>query len=243
MKLVAIHACRPAVRSSSLLRRAMPDRFLAVIGLLCGATHLVGSNLVDNSPFIPDGFSASKRSDKKTQQNRKSVPTRDIELRGVYSINGEYHFNIYNKKDRKGEWMGLNDPSSAYRILRFDEDTSSIQITLDGETEELSLKEPDNKPLPVRTASIQAPSGDRRNASRASTPTATRAQTRQETDTDRSPVVRRRVIVPNREGGRNKNRSSNSRTQRPPRRGPAKPPQNAQDLINNLQRNQDFENQ
>ncbi len=215
-------------------------RFIAGLLLISGAVPLAGSNLIDNSPFIPDGFNASKGSEKKKQQNRKSVATRDIELRGVYSINGEYHFNIYNKKAQKGEWMRLNDPSSTYRILRFDEDTSSIQINLDGETEELSLKEPDNKPLPVRTASTKAPRGNRRGATNAST--ATRTQSRQGTARNRSPVVRRRVIVPNREGGGNSGRSSTSRNRSTPRQAPSKPPQNAQDLINNLQKNQNTQN-
>ena len=195
-----------------------PSAFILLLLLL--SLPLTASNLVDNSPFIPEGFNASS-SEKKTQSKQQNVATRNLEFRGVYSLDGEYHFNIYNKKDQMGEWVRLNDPGAEYRVLRFDEATTSVQLNLDGETEEIFLKERDNKPLPVQLATTGNP------ANRNARNTGSRASNRR---SGRQPVVRRRVIVPNRQSGNNSNvnrRQTRSQKTRVT-------PQNADQLIKDL---------
>lgn len=151
------------------------------------------SSLVDNSPFIPEGFKAPGQS-QKTKAAQAALTTRDLEFRGVYALSGEYRFSIYNRKRQSGEWVRLNDPGAEYRILRFDEETSSLQINIDGQTEEIFLKERDGRPLPVQLASMTKSTAKEANATGAATVT-TRTDNR---GTTRQPVVRRRVTQPNR---------------------------------------------
>ena len=214
-------------RSASILH---PSAFIrypsSFILLFLLSLPLTASNLVDNSPFIPEGFNASS-GEKKTQSKQQSVATRDLEFRGVYSLGGEYHFNIYNKKDQMGEWVRLNDPGAEYRVLRFDEATTSVQLNLDGETEEIFLKERDNKPLPVQLATTGNPGNRNARNVAGGRNTGNRASNRR---SGRQPVVRRRVMVPNREGGSNSNAASRQTRSQKTR----VTPENADQLIKDL---------
>ena len=153
------------------------------------------NNLVDNSPFIPEGFKAPGQS-QKTKAAQTAPATRDLQFQGVYSLNGEYRFNIYDRKRQIGEWVRLNDPGAKYRVLRFDEETTSLQINIDGQTEEIFLKERDGKPLPVQLATKIESTVREGNTTVAGATTMTiRTDNR---GTNRQPVVRRRVTQPNR---------------------------------------------
>lgn len=153
------------------------------------------SSLVDNSPFIPEGFKSPGHS-QKSKAAQAALATRDLEFLGVYSLNDEYRFNIYNRKRQSGEWVRLNDPGAEYRILRFDEETSSLQINIDGQTDEIFLKERDGRPLPVQLASTTESTAKEADTTVASATTVTtRTDNR---GTNRQPVVRRQVTQPNR---------------------------------------------
>lgn len=186
-----------------------------------------GNNLVENSPFIPNGFRAGPAP---TEKPREPNPVmREIEFRGVYAISGEYQFNIYNKRDQKGEWVGLNDPRSSYRILSFNEENNSIQLETDGEEEQLYLKAPDNKPLAVQTAPDTTPAAPAAAPSRPNNPRITQRGS-SSSGSDQKPVVRRRVVVPN----RSRTSQSNTNTTQPSTTQRQQRQQNAQEIINQL---------
>ena len=208
----------------------MRQTILAVLLFGCACPWLPATSLIENSPFIPEGFK-SKNQKSKINEGKPNLALRDIELRGIYSLDSDYYFNIFNKSAQKGQWVGLNDPSGAYRIVRYDESSDRIQINLEGKTEEMYLKKPDNKPIPVKTATAaRQPASARGNS----------ANTSRSTQRQGNPVVRRRVITPNR------NRTG---TQAPQRARPTPPtnrsnnstdaakrnsPSSAQDLLRQL---------
>ena len=159
------------------------------------ATASLAANLVENSPFIPDGFDTSKANQAVQKKNAPGVATRDLEFRGVYSLNGTYYFNIYNKKDQKGSWLSLEEGNDAYSVLEFAEESNSLSISIDGEVEELALKTPSDKPIPVQTKSrSSARTRQRSNVTRRSSGTSAARK--------RQPVVRRRVVVPTQRSAR-----------------------------------------
>jgi hypothetical protein len=199
----------PDLRITSIARGAvcgprcavMLPRAVVVAALSIFGSSLSGSSLIENSPFIPEGFKANQR-DTRKDTAKTDLAVRDIELRGIYSLDAEFYFNIFNKSAQKGDWVRLNDPNSSYRVIRFDEASNRIQINLDGKTEELYLRKPDNKPLPVKTAPAVAPTSP--NQARAANTNNARSRR------GNTPVVRRRVITPN----RNRNARAPQRTQR-----------------------------
>lgn len=170
---------------NSLIRIAV--RVTALVAIVATSSpFLGGADLVENSPFIPDSFNASQKSRKQVTKQPASSAL-DIEFRGVYSLDGQYHFSIFNKKQNKGEWVSLGETGSTYEVTGFDEDSNSIQLSIDGKTEEITLRAPDNKPIPVQTT---ATARTRTRQELAAANRAARAK--------KKPVVRRRVIVPNR---------------------------------------------
>lgn len=191
-----------------------------------------GADLVENSPFIPDSFNARNRA-KKPVSKQPASSALDIEFRGVYSLDGQYHFSIFNKKENKGEWVSLGEVGSTYQVTSFDEDSNSIQMSIDGKTEEITLRSPDNKPIPVQTTRT-APARSRQELAAANR--AARAK--------KKPVVRRRVIVPNRKApaaGQNQNPAQPQRqggqTRFPgnTQRSDYKTPKEAEELLKQLQ--------
>ncbi len=193
------------------------------------ANTLRGDNLESNSPFIPDNFNARQQSNRPaTTQPSSSVS--DIEFRGVYSLGGKFQFSIYSKKSQRGEWVGLGDSGSSYQVTDFDEATNSIELTIDGKAENLFLRSPDNKPLPVQTASATPKITSAKQA----------AANRAAKAGNRRPVVRRRVIVPNRTASpSSQNPSQTPQSRRvPTARTPqnTKTQQDAEELLRELQK-------
>ncbi len=185
-----------------------------VIFMAASGSFLQGTDLVDNSPFIPDNFNARQKANK-PQSNKPKTSGLEVEFRGVYSIDGEYHFSIYNKKDQKGEWVRLGETGATYEVTGYDEASNSIQLNIDGKNQEMTLRTPDNKPIPVQTANA-TPKKTRQELAAANR--AARAK--------KKPVVRRRVIVPNRKTtGANQ---SNNPTPAQPRRATPQFPNNRQ---------------
>ena len=192
---------------------------------------LHGANLEDNSPFIPDNFNARQQAKKPTAKQPGSSAL-DFEFRGVYSLGGEYQFSIYNKKAQKGQWVSLGETGSSYQVTGFDEDSNSIELTIDGKTEEITLRAPDNKPIPVQTASATP------KRSRAELAAANRAARAKQ----KRPVVRRRVIVPNRKVPAASQAQNQAKPVPQTPRFPAntqrrdyKPPRDAEELMKELQ--------
>ena len=208
-------------------------RMTALVAFIATSSpSMYGADLVDNSPFIPDNFNARQRAKKPTPKQPASAAL-EFEFRGVYSLGGEYQFSIYNKKLQKGEWVSLGETGSSYEVTGYDEASNSIQLSIDGKTEEITLRTPDNKPIPVQTAST-GPAKSRQELAAANR--AARAK-------KKKPVVRRRVIVPNRKApaasqAKNQAKPAPQRSRFPAnaQRRDSKTPKEAEELLKELQK-------
>ena len=148
-----------------------------------------GSSLRKNSPFIPADFNRGKREPRPlVDPEKENDASRELEFQGVYSLRGEYFFNILDKTTRKASWIAEDDPSAPYWIEGYDEEDDKITLNLNGERLDIFLKKRSGKPIPVQTqtASNTAASGVKKSAASSNKINKRRSR------------VRRRPILPNR---------------------------------------------
>lgn len=68
------------------------------------------------------------------------VTQSQFEFRGVYQLDGDYYFHIYDQRSRRGSWIGYNTGSAGYpRIVEFEESMDRLTVELDGERLQLSM--------------------------------------------------------------------------------------------------------
>jgi len=136
--------------------------------------------LVTKSPFLPPGFSPPGSAG---SADAPPASVSQFEFRGVYQMEGQYYFNLYNTRDKKGTWVteaasGEDTP----RVIRFDLEGDVLVVESAGEQLSLTMVETSNRPMPLPAAR------------RASVPKANQAK-KTAASSAQTPV-RRRVIRP-----------------------------------------------
>lgn len=104
------------------------------------------SSIVEHSPFLPPDY--QKSSGPKVPVSR-GAPSRSLEFRGVFEIEGVLHFSILDKRSQKSEWVKFQDESANYYVQRYDSTNKNILVIYGQAIEELQLSESSNSPLPV----------------------------------------------------------------------------------------------
>jgi len=89
-----------------------------------------GSNLLENSPFLPPNIS--------TGAAQESTP---LELRSVLKAGGEYEFSLYDPAKKQSTWARLNEPGHDFVIKAFDPAKDTVTVELRNRTFKLTLKE------------------------------------------------------------------------------------------------------
>ena len=106
---------------------------------LCGSLGAQVDDLTGRSPFLPPDFSPP---DQQPNLPRGTPSPSMLEFRGVYAINGSYQFQIYNKAENKGTWVGIGDTGARYEVRSFDASANSIVVMLNGSPVPLTLIKP-----------------------------------------------------------------------------------------------------
>lgn len=151
---------------------------LASFSIECGAA---GPSIVENSPFLPPNFQPPGGGSSST--TAQAAASGEYEFRGVYMLQGQYHFNLYNKREQKGTWVAEDEiKEDAPRVVRYSQDDDEVIIDLGGRQLTLGMVSTSDKVLPVETA--KAPVVRQPTSSTSSTNRTTQAP------------VRRRVIRP-----------------------------------------------
>jgi hypothetical protein len=138
---------KPTYLAIRLFSNTLP--FLVMYFTLFNALSLDASDLVDNSPFVPDDFSPDYSRLINAPGNSNREFTRILEFRGFYSLAGEYYFNIYNNAKQKSDWVKIRETESPYHVLRFERNTNLIYIKFNSRTEKLPLVRPTHEPSPI----------------------------------------------------------------------------------------------
>ena len=88
------------------------------------------SNLIENSPFLPVGQTASA-----AQQ------TAPLELRSIVKEGGQYEFSLYDPAKKQSTWIRLNEPGTEFLEKAFDPANNSVTVEQHSRIYTLTLKE------------------------------------------------------------------------------------------------------
>jgi hypothetical protein len=89
-----------------------------------------GSNLLENSPFLPPNISAGAA--------QEAAP---LELRSVLKAGGEYEFSLYDPVKKQSTWARLNEPGHDFVVKAYDPAKDTVTVELRNRTFKLTLKE------------------------------------------------------------------------------------------------------
>ena len=90
-----------------------------------------GSNLLENSPFLPPNVSAAGAA-------QEAAP---LELRSVLKAGGEYEFSLYDPAKKQSTWARLNEPGHDFVVKAYDPEKDTVTVELRNRTFKLTLKE------------------------------------------------------------------------------------------------------
>ena len=104
-------------------------------------------SILRNSPFLPPGFQPPGGSQVSTEI---PVSSSQFEFHGVYQLGGQYYFNLYNKRENRGNWMSRNEEINGFpRIVRYNPDEDLLTVEVAGEQVALQMIETTDKPMPL----------------------------------------------------------------------------------------------
>lgn len=147
------HLCQSIFRCNTV-----PTWLLWLLCISLNATTLyANSNLESNSPFLPPGYSNKKPEPPKPAPQVNGPLARELEFRGVVQINGTYEFSLFQKSENRGYWIPENGSENGISVRNFNLDAMSINVTLNGRTERLTLMAATDSPLPVATSPATRP--------------------------------------------------------------------------------------
>jgi hypothetical protein len=89
-----------------------------------------GSNLLENSPFLPTEQAAAVA--------QQAAP---LELRSILMEGGQYEFSVYDTATRQSTWVGLKEPGHEFLVKTFDPTKNVVTVERRSRTYTLALKE------------------------------------------------------------------------------------------------------
>ncbi len=113
-------------------------RLIASIGiaLLLIPSVPAGSNLLENSPFLPTDQAATVA--------QQAAP---LELRSILMEGGQYEFSLYDSAKKQSTWIGLNEPGDGILVKTFDPTKNVVTVEHRSRTYTLALKEARISPM------------------------------------------------------------------------------------------------
>jgi hypothetical protein len=128
---------------TSLRCRIVPLLSAAAMALPLSA----GSNLLENSPFMPPNSSGAAA--------REATP---LELRSILRDGDDYEFSLYDTAKKQSTWARLNESGHDFVVKAYDADKETVTVERQNRTYKLTLKEARIVPLNMVTVSNQPPS-------------------------------------------------------------------------------------
>jgi hypothetical protein len=158
---------------------------LIVAALLLGAQTCPGvePSIVSKSPFLPPNFAPPGSAG---SAEAPPASASQYQFRGVYQMEGEYFFHLYNTRDKKGSWISkASSGNGTPKIIQYKLEDDVVVIDVSGKRVDLAMVETSDRPMPLTPT-------------RPSTPRVTPASSSAsaQTTTGQQTPVRRRVIRP-----------------------------------------------
>lgn len=161
---------------------------LCSILYLFSEKNLIAETLENKNPFLPTGYGNKNISVSQPAPQTSGAISKLVEFRGFITLNNVTQFSLYNKRDSKGYWISQNQSEGGISIRHFDERSKAVTISMNGNTERLTLMSATSTPLPV-LSSYNQPVNPPNSPS-------TQENVRAKPEENRRVIPRRRVILP-----------------------------------------------
>ena len=164
--------------------------------LLASASVLSAETLESINPFLPPGYGEKKEEPKPVVQSNGPI-SREIEFRGIFEVDGQYQFSLFNRRDQKSHWLKENEAAmQGISVRNYDSNSRSLTVNMSGRTERLTLMTASSTPIPV-VASVSQPVNTNGNAKQSALPTPLpNISMANNNNSTPKAVPRRRVILP-----------------------------------------------
>jgi hypothetical protein len=109
--------------------------------------NATSSSIVAKSPFLPPGFTPPGG-----QGSTAGAPATSgqFQFKGVYQLGGEYYFNLYNVREKKGSWLRRGeDKEGQPRVINYQREADVLVVESEGKQLSLDLIETSDKPIPL----------------------------------------------------------------------------------------------
>lgn len=190
-------AHQPDAKSPSL-RRAFARKapWLALALALSCADTLHAETLESKNPFLPPGYGETKKEPPPPPPQTNGPISRELEFRGIIQLDGVLEYSLFHKAEQKGYWLAENQSQDGIQVRGYDRNAKALTVSMNGRTERLTLRSPNETPLPV--ASSINPAGN--NGNPPGLPSGLQNTNNKDNDSDssnrRRVIPRRRVILP-----------------------------------------------
>ncbi len=105
---------------------AMPMMLTLAAGLIPALATASPASIISASPFLPPGFAPPGGSG-----SGSITPADETQLsfKGVYQLDGEFYFHLYDKREQRGQWIRLGEAlPNGPRIVRYEQEADVILV-------------------------------------------------------------------------------------------------------------------
>lgn len=121
----------------------------AALTVLLAAQGLQAKSLIENSPFIPEGWTPPAPPTPSSNLNMGQKAA--YELRGIESSGGRQSFYVFDRNANRGFWVAQGDLKPNIMVKRYDAGEQTLTVVINGREEKLSIAKPDMKPVAIKT--------------------------------------------------------------------------------------------
>ncbi|MEC8614004.1 MAG: VCBS domain-containing protein [Verrucomicrobiota bacterium] len=166
------------------------------VSLFTSVSILSAESLKSSNPFLPPNFGEEEEAPQPVVQSNGPI-SREIEFRGLFKMNGQYQFSLFNKRDQKSYWLKENEAAAqGISVRNYDSGSRSLTVSINGRTERITLIAAKSSPLPV-VASVSPPVNANANAKQPIIPSSLQKTSNGNNNNNVNRAVpRRRVILP-----------------------------------------------
>lgn len=105
-----------------------------------------GNDLVQNSPFLPEGYQSQEDRQPPRPPERPPPPSGQepldkIEFRGMANFGGKTEFSLFDPAQKRSFWIGLERTEGGFTITEFKEKEDAVVVSHEGKTRTISLHE------------------------------------------------------------------------------------------------------
>lgn len=105
------------------------------------------SSIVTKSPFLPPGFTPPGG---RGSTAAAPASSGQFQFKGVYQLRGEYYFNLYNVREKKGSWLRKGENRDGQpRVINYQREADVLVVEAGGKQLSLDLIETSDRPIPL----------------------------------------------------------------------------------------------